>query len=659
MIIITWIISNVVEGSLINSGLLMSEVQETVNDVRIYAFTVGLSFLAIVWIFAFIFSGKVASIIEKLNTFMKNASVGILDSNIDIKRKDEFGVLAKSFQEVQIRLRQIADKVKIVAEGDFSVKVDVKSEKDELAISLNEMIEAFREKDEYTKTILNSTQAGVITVNAETHKIEYVNPAAAEIVGLSEDKIIGQICHKFICPAEKGKCPITDLGQSVDNSERVLLTSNGESVGILKSVKTIKLKDRKLLMETFIDISERKKSELTMKKVSAEMKQVLDATSPICGIDTEFNIFRVNESLCNLLGKEEKDIVGKKCYNLINVSVCKTEQCMLKKIMNGEDKVKTEVECNLNNGKTSNLSILSVPVKDTDGSLRGIVENLSNVTERVQYEKELKERNEEFERQNRIKTAQNELSNEIRGELDIQTIAKNIITFLAKHLKAQIGALYIYEEDSKELRIVGSYAFTKRKNLNDKFKIGEGLVGQAGLEREIISVTELPDDYIRINSALGDANPRNVVVIPLVYEENLIGVVELGSLKEFSDDDLEFLNVVKENIAVGLNLSQSRKIMKELLERSQQQSEELQTKQELLKATNETLEVQRGELKIANEELNQQAEKLKASREKLKQQQEELKVSNEELEEQTQQLKMSEEKLKVQQEELQASNEEL
>jgi len=181
------------------------------------------------------------------------------------------------------------------------------------------------------------------------------------------------------------------------------------------------------------------------------------------------------------------------------------------------------------------------------------------------------------EKQNWLKTGQNELNKRLRGEVNICQIASNTITFLAKYLKAQIGALYVYDENLEELILTGSYAFVKRKKLNERIKVGEGLVGQAAYERENISVTDLPEDYIRINSSLGEISPWNIIAIPFIYEKKLIGVAELGSIKEFSDESLEFLDVVKENIAVGLNSALSRNKMKNLLEKTQMQTEELQT----------------------------------------------------------------------------------
>ena len=244
-----------------------------------------------------------------------------------------------------------------------------------------------------------------------------------------------------------------------------------------------------------------------------------------------------------------------------------------------------------------------------------------------------------------IKDGTTQLNENMRGDYDVVTISRNIITFITKYLDAQIGALYLSDEDMTELKLTASYAFSTRKGTNFKIKFGEGLVGQAAFEKEMISLTEVPDDYIRIKSGLGEIAPHNIVVAPIVFENKLIGVIEIGSLKEFDKFQLEFLRLIMESIGISINSSTTRSELQNMLRITSEQAEKLQTQQE--------------ELKIKNEELQTQQEALKIRNEELQVQQEELRVSNEELEEQTGALQKSEENLKTQQEELRVINEEL
>jgi PAS domain S-box-containing protein len=98
-------------------------------------------------------------------------------------------------------------------------------------------------------------------LDGNTHEIIDINNAALKLIGYSRDEVIGKVCNKFVCPAQVGKCPITDLGLTVDNQERMLLNANGNKIPIIKSVVKLEIKDRPLLIENFMDISERKKIE--------------------------------------------------------------------------------------------------------------------------------------------------------------------------------------------------------------------------------------------------------------------------------------------------------------------------------------------------------------------------------------------------------------
>jgi len=125
------------------------------------------------------------------------------------------------------------------------------------ALSALKRIQAsLRESEERLQRILASVQVGIIIIDAETHFIDYVNPAAAAMIGSDEADIIGNVCHRFICPAEAGNCPITDLHQEIDNAERVLLTKGGKEIPILKRVLPVTLGGRNCLVESFVDISE-------------------------------------------------------------------------------------------------------------------------------------------------------------------------------------------------------------------------------------------------------------------------------------------------------------------------------------------------------------------------------------------------------------------
>ena len=126
--------------------------------------------------------------------------------------------------------------------------------------------QAILEAKERTETILTSIQSGVLVVDAETHTIVEANPAALAMIGAERDEVVGCMCHRFVCPKERGACPITDLNTRVDNRETLLLTKDRGDVEILKTVVPITLDGRQRLLETFVDITERKQAEDALRR---------------------------------------------------------------------------------------------------------------------------------------------------------------------------------------------------------------------------------------------------------------------------------------------------------------------------------------------------------------------------------------------------------
>lgn len=120
---------------------------------------------------------------------------------------------------------------------------------------------ALRESEYDLRVIMESVQTGIIIIDPVEHKIVDVNTIAAHMIGAPKDRIIGAECHKFLCPAEKGQCPITDLRQNINHAERVLITDTGARCPVINNVTTVMLRGKEYLLESFVDISGRKQME--------------------------------------------------------------------------------------------------------------------------------------------------------------------------------------------------------------------------------------------------------------------------------------------------------------------------------------------------------------------------------------------------------------
>jgi CheY-like chemotaxis protein/signal transduction histidine kinase/HAMP domain-containing protein len=249
----------------------------------------------------------------------------------------------------------------------------------------------------------------------------------------------------------------------------------------------------------------------------------------------------------------------------------------------------------------------------------------SNINQMIANLKETTERNQE---QDWLKTNLAKFSRMMQGQKDLESVSRLIMSELTPLVSAHHGAFFIMDNDAGApmLRLIASYAYRARKHVGNRFAIGEGLVGQAALEKQPILLQNVPDDYIQITSGLGEAPPRNIIVLPILFEGEVKAVIELASFLPFSQIHQTFLDQLAESIGVVLNMIGANMRTEELLEQSQKLTQELQSQ-------SKELQLQQEELKRSNTELEQQAKTLRQSEELLKEQQEELQQVNEELEE--------------------------
>jgi PAS domain S-box-containing protein len=163
--------------------------------------------------------------------------------------------------------------------------------------------DALAESEARLRTLIESIGAGVLVVDPVSHLIADVNPAAAGMIGAPRDQIVGKVCHRFICPVEEGNCPVTDLGETIDHAERVLLQADGNRRPIIKTVVSVNLGGRPYLLETFLDISERQKAEVALRESEKRYRTLFDSASDAIFIqDLMGHFLEVNRAACDQLG---------------------------------------------------------------------------------------------------------------------------------------------------------------------------------------------------------------------------------------------------------------------------------------------------------------------------------------------------------------------
>ena len=208
-----------------------------------------------------------------------------------------------------------------------------------------------------------------------------------------------------------------------------------------------------------------------------------------------------------------------------------------------------------------------------------------NINEMIRNLKDTTLQNKE---QDWLKTNLAKFTRMLQGQRDLLTVGKLTLSELAPVVPAQQGVFYIMDKSGREpeLKLLASYACHERSGMKTSFKLGESLVGQAALEKQRILITDAPSDYIKISSALGAARPMNIAVLPILFEGEVKGVMELSSLERFNSTHQAFLDQLTESIGIVLNTIEANTRTENLLRQSQSLAMELQNRQEELQKTN-------------------------------------------------------------------------
>lgn len=241
---------------------------------------------------------------------------------------------------------------------------------------------------------------------------------------------------------------------------------------------------------------------------------------------------------------------------------------------------------------------------------------------------------EEIGKQIWLKEGAVQLSDAMRGERNVSALSEKLLGSLSQYLSAPVGTIYVSTKNSV-YQLMASHAV---KNPEPQLTPGEGITGQVIRNRKLQVITDLPSNYLGIQSSTGSASLVSLIILPLIFEDESIGVIELGMLRMPEPREIELLNANTENISIAINASLDHQMLQNLLEETQAQAEELQA--------------QHSELENLNSELEAQAHSLQASEEELKVQQEELLQTNAELEERSSMLEEKNQEIQSKAEEL-------
>jgi signal transduction histidine kinase/HAMP domain-containing protein/ActR/RegA family two-component response regulator len=217
-----------------------------------------------------------------------------------------------------------------------------------------------------------------------------------------------------------------------------------------------------------------------------------------------------------------------------------------------------------------------------------------------------------------LKTNRERFTRMLQGQRDLAEVSSMILSELAPLVSAQHAVFYSMtapaDGGEPRLEFQAGYGYEERKHLATSFRVGEGLVGQCAKEKSRILLTDVPSDYVKINSGLGDATPLNIIVMPVLFEGSVRAVIELASFSPFSLTHQAFLDQLPESIGLVLNTIEADTVTENLLKQSQLQAAELRSRQEELRESNEDLARQAellAERNSESEQKNQEVEQAK------------------------------------------------
>ena len=326
---------------------------------------------------------------NELNLYLdinqREIAVDILKKNGAVK---DFEVLIKSKNGEIITGLFSADIIEMNGEKLLlSVLIDISEKK-------NAENALFQQK-EWLDAILNATHSGVMIIDKETLTIVDMNKAALDMVGLKKEEALGKLCHNFVCAAEINKCPIINLKQEIINKERTLLNSKGEEIPIIKSATIKSIGGKEYLVESFIDITERKKIEIELKESEKKYRKIFENVQDVFfQSDLSGALIDISPSIERYSYFTREELIGKSVETVYQNP--DDRKRFVQVLMKTGEVIDYEVGLKTKNGSPIIASLNAHLIKDSGGNIIGIEGSLRDISDRKRIEMALKESEEKL-----------------------------------------------------------------------------------------------------------------------------------------------------------------------------------------------------------------------------------------------------------------------
>jgi diguanylate cyclase (GGDEF)-like protein/PAS domain S-box-containing protein len=435
-----------------------------------------------------------------------------------------------------------------------------------MAIHRQRLDETLRESESSLQTILDNVQTGILIIDPESHVIVDANPEALKMIGVAKERIVGSACHQFVCPAEPGRCPVTDLHESVHNAERQMLRPDGASFWVIQTVLPVTLNGKTHLLESFVDISERKLSEEALSKNYQELQQTmarLEESRNMLQMVIEsvpVRVFWKDRELrymgCNtlfahdagfsqpqqLLGKDDFSMGWKEQADLYRTDDRQVmESCCPKLNIVEPQTTPTGAQIWLNTSK--------VPLQMPNGEVFGVLGVYEDITARQQAEEAVHAANArlqilvtQVEARNRTMTLANEMADMLQSCQTSEEAYEAISHFMPRFFPDDAGALYMLNNSRNLFEAVASWGQAAELSLgfapDECWSVRRGRLHRVDSPREALLCRHVAESI-----------PGGYLCVPLIAQGETLGVfhIRLGTPAE---EQVAELAMAKEQLAL-------------------------------------------------------------------------------------------------------------
>ena len=320
--------------------------------------------------------------------------------------------------------------------------------------------QSLREMRDRLQALFDGVETGIFVIDPATHRIVDANPVALSLVGASREKVVGAVCHRFICPADAGRCPVTDLGQTVDNSERALLTFSGERRAIVKTVRLVEMGGHPYLLESFFDVTDLKRAEQSLAEQTAYLNTLIEVSPMgIAVFDPAGHVRLCNNAFEKLFLYSRRKLQGASLWELIVPADMADESSRYAQAcLNGES-LHFTTRRRRRDGTILDVEIYAVPLT-VPGKPSEVLALYHDITERRRVEADMEERH-------RLATLTAEIGVALTGAEDLEPALQACVEVLIRHMHIACARIWTMREKDGLLELVAAAGTLARIGADD------------------------------------------------------------------------------------------------------------------------------------------------------------------------------------------------